>query len=92
MVFVVSFSLSDSMHKERARRVGASSLGVLWVALSCCCFVFLVLGRTQAVNIVTKFYIQIFAAGAANFFALACVLTCIVVFPFHISCYVVCLY
>ena len=43
--------------KERARRVGASSLGVLWVALFVCCFVLLELGRTQAVNIVTKFYI-----------------------------------
>ena len=31
--FVVSFSLSDSAQKERARRVGASSLGVLWVCL-----------------------------------------------------------
>ena len=31
-VFVLSFSLSDYTQKERARRVGASSLGVLWVA------------------------------------------------------------
>ena len=29
VAFVVSFSLSDGTQKERARRVGASSLGVL---------------------------------------------------------------
>ena len=67
----------------------ASSLVLLWVALSGCGFVLCELVRTQSVNIVTKFYIKIFAAGAANFFALACVLTCVVVnlsfFSFHIS-------
>ena len=84
-VVVVSFSLSDYTQKERAQ-VLASSLVLLWVALFGCCFVLCELVRTQSVNIVTKFYIKIFAAGAANFFALACVLTCIVVFPFHISC------
>ena len=31
VVFVVSFSLSDYTQKERARRVGASSLVLLWV-------------------------------------------------------------
>ena len=62
----------------------ASSLVLLWVALFGCCFVLCELVRTQSVNIVTKFYIKIFAAGAANFFALACVLTCVGVFPFHI--------
>ena len=69
----------------------ASSLVLLWVALSCCCFVFLELGRTQAVNIVTKFYIKIFAACAAYCFALACVPTCVVVnlsfCSFHICCF-----
>ena len=78
------------VQKERARRVGASSLVLLWVALFGCCFVLCELVRTQSVNIVTKFYIKIFAAGAANFFALACVLTCVVVnlscFSFHIYC------
>ena len=33
-VVVVSFSLSDYTQKERARRVGASSLRVLWVVLA----------------------------------------------------------
>ena len=42
-VFVFSFSLSDYTQKERARRVGASSLRVLWVALFGRCFVLLVL-------------------------------------------------
>ena len=84
-VFVVSFSLADYAQKERAQSVClASSLVLLWVVLSCCCFILCELVRTQSVNIVTKFYIKIFAAGAANFFALACVLTCVVVFPFHI--------
>ena len=32
VAFVVSFSLADYTQKERARRVGASSLRVLWVA------------------------------------------------------------
>ena len=32
-VFVFSFSLSDYEQKERARRVGASSLGLLWVVV-----------------------------------------------------------
>ena len=50
-----SFSLSDYTQKERARRVGASSLVLLWVALSGCCFVFLVLVRCQPVYIVIKF-------------------------------------
>ena len=84
-----SFSLADYTQKERAQRFClASSLVLLWVALFGCCFVLLELGRTQAVNIVTKFYIKIFAAGAAYCFALACVPTCVVVslsfFSFHI--------
>ena len=54
-VFVVSFSLTDYTQKERALRVGASSLVLLWVALSGCCFVFLVLVRCQPVYIVIKF-------------------------------------
>ena len=54
-VVVVSFSLADVWAKERARRVGASSLRGLWVALSCCCFIFLVLFRCQPVYIVIKF-------------------------------------
>ena len=87
---VVSFSLSDYTQKERAQSVFfASSLVLLWVALFGCCFVLLELSRTQAVNIVTKFYIKIFAAGAAYCFALACVPTCVVVnlsfFSLHIS-------
>ena len=88
-VVVVSFSLSDYTQKERALRVGASSLVLLCVALFSCRFVLLVLVRAQPVNIVTQFYIQILAAGAANLLALACVLACVVVnlsfFSFHIS-------
>ena len=53
--FVFSFSLSDYTQKERARRVGASSLVLLWVALFGCCFIFLVLVRCQPVYIVIKF-------------------------------------
>ena len=51
---VVSFSLADYTQK-RALRVGASSLRVLWVALSGCGFIFLVLVRCQPVYIVIKF-------------------------------------
>ena len=81
------FPFPFRMHRQKERaQFLASSLGVLWVALFGCGFVLCELVRTQSVNIVTKFYIKIFAAGAANFFALACVLTCIVVSPFHISC------
>lgn len=54
-VVVVSFFLADVWAKERARRVGASSLRGLWVALSGCCFIFLVLVRCQPVYIVIKF-------------------------------------
>ena len=64
----------------------ASSGVLLWVALFVCRFVLCELLLIQSVNIVTKFYIKILATGAANFFALACVFTCVVVFPFHISC------
>ena len=53
--FVFSFSLSDYAQKERALRVGASSLVLLWVALFGCCFIFLVLFRCQPVYIVIKF-------------------------------------
>ena len=82
------FFPSDDCDKKKGRKglCLASSLVLLWVALFGCRFVLCELVRTQSVSIVTKFYIKIFAAGAANFFALACVLTCIVVFPFHISC------
>ena len=55
VVFVVSFSLSVYTQKERAHRVGASSFRVLWVALSGCGFIFLVLVRCQPVYIVIKF-------------------------------------
>lgn len=53
---VVSFSLTDYTQKERAQFL-ASSLRVLWVALSGCGFILLVLVRCQPVYIVTKFYI-----------------------------------
>ena len=53
--FVFSFSLSDYTQKERALRVGASSLVLLWVALFGCCFILLVLFRCQPVYIVIKF-------------------------------------
>ena len=53
--FVFSFSLSDYTQKERAFRVGASSLVLLWVALFGCCFIFLVLFRCQPIYIVIKF-------------------------------------
>ena len=56
---VVSFSLAVYVQKRKGAKVLllASSLVVLWVALSCCCFVFLVLVRCQPVNIVAEFYI-----------------------------------
>ena len=54
-VGVVSFSLSVYTQKERALRVGASSLVLLCVALFGCCFIFLVLFRCQPVYIVIKF-------------------------------------
>ena len=89
-VVVVSFSLSDYTQKERARRVGASSLVLLWVALFGCCFIFLVLVRCQPVYIVIKFEGKVIYPSAVNFFALACVPACVVVnlscFTFHISC------
>ena len=53
--FVFSFSLSDYTQKERARRVGASSLVLLWVALFGCCFIFLVLVWCQPVYIIIEF-------------------------------------
>lgn len=83
----VSFSLSVYAQKERARRVGASFLVPLWVALFGCSFVLLELFRCQPVSIVAKFDIKKLPTGAANFFALACVLTCVVIFPFHIFCF-----
>ena len=83
---VVGVAFSLAVYAQKGRNFLASSLVLLWVALFCCCFVLCELVRTQSVNIVTKFYIKIFAAGAAYGFAFACVLTCIVVFPFHISC------
>ena len=53
---VVSFSLSVYAQKERAQSVVlASSLRLLWVALSGCGFIFLVLVRCQPVYIVIEF-------------------------------------
>ena len=49
------FPFRTMRKKERAHRVGASSLVLLWVALFGCCFIFLVLVRCQPVYIVIKF-------------------------------------
>ena len=55
-VFVFSFSLADYTQKERAQSVVlASFLRLLWVALSGCGFIFLVLVRCQPVYIVIEF-------------------------------------
>lgn len=58
IVFVFSFSLSDgSRHKKKGRKglSLASSLVLLWVVLSGCGFILLVLVRCQPVYIVIKF-------------------------------------
>ena len=91
-VVVVCFSLSDGFRYKKKGRKGlslASSLVLLWVSLFDCGFELKVFVRAQPVNIVTKFHIKILDAGAANCFAFAGVLTCVIVslffFSFHIS-------